>query len=420
MSLVLFVSHSSRDSQLAEDVAHLVDVGGEFKSVLDLLHLEQGDTWRPQLFQWMARCHAALILLTDEAVQSNWVLQEATVLRARQALEPGFRVFVVVPPAVKAAYPARWKLFEPLALDEIQGVRSDDAATIAAKIRPALQAMIDARRQTLFDRLSGVLGDILRDLVDKPHTLADVSDHLAIRDAEWTAIVGGNDTLVDLIARRLCRGDLGGYGELRDLLAALQSVGDRDLLQRLLTMLSSYWVVPAAAAFFPTACAAAPPRLIAMRASKPDFLPLRHLERVYRPYAIVPEIVPLSGGNENRFELEAQLIRKLKDVLGYEEGDLSDEDLFALLEEDEAERSAQASDAALPPRIFVLLPGLVVPALALELARAFPTLVFVVSVADANVLASEWSVARRVEPAVEHSDELRRSAELTRATRLIA
>ena len=433
MKPVLFVSHSSKDNEFAKAVVQLVEHDDDCKTVFDVHDLVPGNAWRPQLFQWMARCHAALILLTPEGAKSDWVLQEATVLRARKALEPGFRVFVVVAPDLKTALPDRWKLFEPLALDEIQGLRTLDAATISETVRTSMREMVAAGRPTLFDRLAGVLGDILRDLVDKPHTLAVISEHLAIEDAEWTAITGGNETVVDLVARRLCRGDLGSYGELRDFLGALQPVSARDLLQRLLSMLGSYWVVPAAAALFPAASDGAPPRLIAMRASRPDFLPLRHLERIYRPYGVVPENLSVCSGNETFADLRAQLVRALKqEVFGFDEADLSDDELLALLADDEIARAAHdagapapgaapqpGAAAPAPPRRFVLLSGLAVERLALDLAKAFPMLVFVVTVGDADALHNEWTHCRHVEPALERIDELRRSGEFNRAEKLI-
>lgn len=420
MTPVLFVSHSSRDTDFAKDIVHRIDATGACKSILDALHLEQGDAWKPQLFQWMARCHAALILLTEDALASNWVLQEATVLRARKALEPGFRVFIVVAPDLKQTCAERWKLFEPLGLDEIQGLRTLDADAIAATVSAALQKRVQSQRKTLFDRLHARVADSLGELGTKPNTLAELADHLALDEAEWIAITGSQQVVCDLLSRRLCRGDLGGYAELRDLFAVISPVG-HDELREMLHLLGAYWVVPAAAALFPAASEGPPPRLLVMRANSADFLAQRHIERIYGPYGKRPLVLRLCGGNETFADLQAQLMRALRADVLYDE-DLSDEDVLDALDDLEARRLADvgtALESRVSPRTFVIVQGLMLEKLALELARAFPTLVFVVTVKEAELFEREWRHCRRVQPVLERHDEIGRRGEFGRAEALI-
>lgn len=420
MMPVLFVSHSSRDNDFAKEIVALIEHVSPCKAVLDARDLEQGDAWKPQLYQWMARCHAALILLTPEALASNWVLQEATVLRARKALEPGFRVFVVVAPDLKQTCAARWKLFEPLGLDEIQGSHTLDAATIATMVGDAVKQMIQSQRRTLFERLNNLVADTLAELNAKPHTLAELSEHLALDEAEWIAISGRQQVVFDLLARRLCLGDLGGYAELRDFFAVIKPVG-QDELRQMLHLLGSYWVVPAAAALFLAASEGPPPRLLVMRSNNADFLPQRHIERIYAPYGKRPLVLRLCGGNETLADLKAQLMRALRAEVLYDE-DLSDDEALDELDELEQRRASGNGgelDAQRSPRTFVIVQGLLLEGLALALAQAFPSLVFVVTVNDAELFAHEWMNCRRIQPALERQDEISRRGEFGRAEELI-
>src|SRR5262245_61143245 len=109
MKPVLFLSHSSKDNDLVTRFKVLIEKDGACKTVLDVHDLQQAKEWRTQLYQWMACCQAGLVLLTEAGVSSDWVLQEATILRARKALEPGFKVFLVAPQEVKDKLPERWR-----------------------------------------------------------------------------------------------------------------------------------------------------------------------------------------------------------------------------------------------------------------------------------------------------------------------
>jgi hypothetical protein len=145
MKPLLFVSHSSRDTDLAMRIADWIRRRSACLPIIDLLDLEQGtggggsciSGWRPRRAGTSHR----------RGDRSNWGLQEARILRARNALEPGFRVLLVMP-----------------------GLRTIDADAIADTARVATSRMADAtgRSRTTF-ALSRVthLRDTFRDM---PHT----------------------------------------------------------------------------------------------------------------------------------------------------------------------------------------------------------------------------------------------------------
>lgn len=418
MKPVLFLSHASKDNELVVKIKNLIEKDEACKTVLDVHDLQQAREWRTQLYQWMACCQAGLVLLTEAGVGSDWVLQEATILRARKALEPGFKVFLVAPQEVKAKLPERWRLFAPLQLDEIQGMQGVDPEVIASHVGKAVAEMVAANRPTFYERMAGILGDVLSELLVKPDTVRQLSDSLGIEDAEWHRITGGTDTVIGLIARRLCRGDLGRYASLRAVLEAVQPVSTRALRENLLYALAAYWVNPAASAMIPAAAEQPPPRLLAVRTADCQYLLTRYIERQYRPYRKTPIRISLSQGNESRAELRAQLLRQLKAEHDIDDPDaIGDDEFLAWLVTQEAERSTPGAEPE--SRIIVLLPEIRNEQLALDLAQEFSMLVFIVAVKDAGNLRSQWTTCRWIEPELPRPEEVNRLLEFGSAKKLI-
>src|SRR5678816_1440915 len=108
-SPLIFVSHSSKDNDLTRDFCQALraEVAGEstcdpvvdyeklpdYDVLVDINELQAGRPWPKQLHEWMARCHAAVLLLTPNAVKSPWVLKEATILAWRLSLDKKLSLF---------------------------------------------------------------------------------------------------------------------------------------------------------------------------------------------------------------------------------------------------------------------------------------------------------------------------------------
>lgn len=111
----IFISHSSRDDGAARALRHrlsqlLADEPYRHRVLLDEEGIRVGNLWLPKLYGWLAECGGAVLLLTEQALASDWVRKEATILLWRQAL--GSRVVIiplligVTEDDVRAAWPA--------------------------------------------------------------------------------------------------------------------------------------------------------------------------------------------------------------------------------------------------------------------------------------------------------------------------
>lgn len=83
----VFISHSSRTDPFTSAVRDAVRDGLEGHEVfVDMDVLRPGDEWRAVLYQWLAECHAAVVLVNREALSSAWVKREVSILLWRRAL----------------------------------------------------------------------------------------------------------------------------------------------------------------------------------------------------------------------------------------------------------------------------------------------------------------------------------------------
>jgi hypothetical protein len=248
--LRIFVSHSSKDNAFTKQVCDAIAGNGavpDFELLVDLVTLEGGREWPIQLHEMMADCHTALILLTRNAVASEWVLKESTILTWRQSLEEeNFRLFIAQAPDVTAAELSAAK-FGPLQHRLLQGAPGNDAALIAAHLRAALPTGVEPV-ETLFDRLVVALSDMLGALDDTK--LKAVADKVEAVRPRWRP--GGNtvrEARIEGIAARILRGQLGQYRTLSALMEDLKaSKLSAEILARILRFAAPHWVDVEAAA----------------------------------------------------------------------------------------------------------------------------------------------------------------------------
>lgn len=133
----LFISHSSREDPAAraliERLARELTSAGLTVQV-DNISLQPGEVWNDRLLDWMLECHGAILLLSPQALQSDWVALEATILDLRRRQDSEFELIPVFLPGVDAAVlkdPARSRL-TALDLARLQALHAGDVAADAA------------------------------------------------------------------------------------------------------------------------------------------------------------------------------------------------------------------------------------------------------------------------------------------------
>lgn len=198
-ALKIFISHSSRprpgeatDEEAQANWQLLQDTCKELKTVygdridilVDYQGLHPGNDWELRLNQWLAECHAAIILFSQRAIQaSDWVRKEATILSWRAALDPGFKLFPVLLRTMTAADLDADSYFHSLNLTRTQCVQgAATARQIVERIQPEFGNPEDlcARSETPFDKLVDAVARTIANDVD-PATLGGL----------WSALFPG-------------------------------------------------------------------------------------------------------------------------------------------------------------------------------------------------------------------------------------
>lgn len=85
----VFISHSARGDAFATAVLKRVEQHLKEKNhtpLVDQSDLSPGKEWLPEIVSWLARCDAAVVLLSKKALKSSWVRREVNILMWRRAL----------------------------------------------------------------------------------------------------------------------------------------------------------------------------------------------------------------------------------------------------------------------------------------------------------------------------------------------
>jgi hypothetical protein len=299
---VVFFSHSSADNDRAQKLVAALEAGGTLKTTFDVRDLRQGEEWRPQLYKWIARCHAGVVLVTDQVMKRPaWVLQEATLLRSRAMLEgSSFRLFIVIDRAVLDS--KVWKQwFSPLELGSVQSFvvekPADDPVPVVAQIQTELTKLAQAD-DGYFARLCRLIEGPLARLAREPGVQDDLAAGLAIDDAQWRSIVGDDGSVQSSVAQHLCEGRFGDYLDLGGLFNELQGIGELSDRESLLGKLQSYWIplilsarlAEAAGRLAPYAAGAFPPPnvvLVHAEGNRPEEVAEMYRDRQFAPYRLL-------------------------------------------------------------------------------------------------------------------------------------
>lgn len=269
-ALKLFVSHSSHfddveDSSLPTDhnlvllkeTCRLLrqEYGDKIEILVDKEGLEPGCDWEKRLNEWLAECHAAIILFSKRVVdlKSNWVKKEATILSWRRELEKDFTLIPVLLDGQSTPEDLEKDLFGTLRISKNQCVHSaDKAQDIVNGLKKALgepETLAIKCFKTPFDKLESIVAKLLSKDLDK-ETLEEA--WMCLEDADkpqWSP--NSNIPFSSSLARYILRDAQRCLTSFQCVLDKLHPPPDKAHAHLLLKYIRSQWVDAKAAGIIP-------------------------------------------------------------------------------------------------------------------------------------------------------------------------
>jgi hypothetical protein len=269
----IFISHSSRNDPFAGLVREAVKlrlVGHEVLVDTDELLLTAGVEWRAVLYHWLAECHAAVVLLNREALESSWVKREVNILLWRRALRSPVRLVPAIIGDLRKRDIDRAGFGE---LTELQMARLrsaqqtlDTAELLAGQIadrlaEPPAWTADDSAMARWVDVLSFFLGH-----VGSKDRLVAAARELQVQDADLDRVRDPVEGL-RFMAHQLLTRENG-----RDLYRAIAQIADYtpdDWLSRLIDKVGATWVDSEAARVLLRFTAGQPGSVVLLNARSP-------------------------------------------------------------------------------------------------------------------------------------------------------
>ena len=259
MKKLVFISHSSNQDPAklkagdprraslirAQSVrAAIVKELSGFDVWLDSIRLQAGDPWRLEIFQALYRCSAGIILLDEDAFDSPWVRQEATILNFRRRLNPSF---VLVPVLLDQGSSDRFDKgdWRPLALRDLMALKSSPKA-VAQEVAKRMKNLSEFEEDKDLELwVSTLAGNVRRSARDQPEQLTAVCRRLGITPEDWAA---DNASAIRPLARALLTAVPQAVAEVA-ILNLKSAVPDQETRRELQRLLVPLWVNPTAAAY---------------------------------------------------------------------------------------------------------------------------------------------------------------------------
>ncbi len=234
--LKVFISHSAKEPgtrDLVERLYQALNNAGHAVR-LDQEDLLLGDNWRSVLNFWIGGCHAAVLLLSPAALESDFVNYEASVLTYRDNVDDDFLLIpVLVDPVDDGTL--RASRLEPTRIQEVQ---SRVGGTHDQIVRQVCERLEQARaRATPLDRATNYLAHLLKTVPS--YLLEDIAGTLRLDPGPWTP---EGEVALDVAQKMLAEGlSSDSVDALRDLRADLPEPVGRNL-EGLINLLGSSWV----------------------------------------------------------------------------------------------------------------------------------------------------------------------------------
>lgn len=234
--LRIFISHSAKSevakALLQELKQSLCNAGHQV--LLDQDGLKLGDNWRATLNLWIGGCDAAVVLLSEHALESSFVAYETSILMYRNRIDPGFKLFPIFIESVN--YKAvENSLLSPSRIHDIQSLTNEILPNrIIQRIRSDLSQIV--QRKTPIEKPLLQLCDLLSQVPE--YMLEEQAAELGIDLGGW---IPPTDLKRILAAKLLGAGLERSKGTLRALRCYLPEPRPQSL-EEMIDLIGSSWV----------------------------------------------------------------------------------------------------------------------------------------------------------------------------------
>lgn len=387
MPLRVFVSHSSQEDQaVLTAIADAIKAQDNLALLMDTELLDAGDPWRARINLWLGGCDAAVLVLSEKALESPWVVYEASVLSYRNR---GGN-FLIIPVLLRDP---QGKLLSDRRLDaqhikETQAIISDDAAAIA-------QRVIDALPDHGGDRPIDRIVDQFRVILDTvpPARLQKAADKLHT-PLPWEP---GED-LTGVFVEKL----VGATTE--EAAAALFQLSghfkkDPDRIEEMVNLVAASWINPKALTLLPEVCKAISGRAVALNAQLQDTAEIYHLAA---SGGDISWHFIRSGPDASGKGLDEPIVPRVEDIR-----DLVEQDLCAHLHCTKEELPQELEDYAVHTFVVGIAAVGFTDALIEELQKKFPrvTFFFITGSQSPPTAAVERRLVTPITPDLMHLEE---------------
>lgn len=235
---IVFISHSAKDDLAKQVLGRLyVALGEKFEVLLDRKRLHANMLWRRELETWMGLCHCAVIIFSKDAVESEWVRAEATVLKVRRTWDANFMLIGIKLPGVKSA-DLEGGGFGPAGLTELQMISAATADEALEGVRQLLDPLAESFQQkTPLGELEEWIASQLYEVEQKqPKALLEAAEQLG---KSFGAVLP-NVSYRQRLARELLSADVGRMADAVEKLVPYFEVKAKAI--RLIDILMAFWV----------------------------------------------------------------------------------------------------------------------------------------------------------------------------------
>jgi hypothetical protein len=346
----VFISHSTKEAltpaeaaarEVLEALTRALQADDRFHVLLDRLQADPennsrilpGDAWRARINLWVGACDAAVILVSQAALDSPYVAYETSILSYRRAFDRSLRVIpVLVPPVTPETL--KGSRLGPHQLGELQVVQGGSTDLVVERV---LKALRDARYfESPVERRAGHLADVLEEADDRDVIAA--SEALGLDPGPWLPQATPAEDRHRRLRLAVQLLSVGMGGATQALLLLRKRMRDAAAVDRMIDLVASSWVDYRSTTRIPLVVRDhAGPRTLGVNASNTDTASLYMVcaasnDAVSHANGVVDSwfVAPVNGaaGEKTLDDLEAEIRGSLEYALNVApdrlDGDLKD------------------------------------------------------------------------------------------------